>query len=95
MMNGVTPRVPNKAKEALDRDEVFSSMSIRLCTSVEIVGIAKAADFEAILRDMEHNSFSLSTANQVRLFPPAASSPLTKSCIRSPPAKAQNGASVD
>ncbi|GAA6019833.1 hypothetical protein JCM10207_003714 [Rhodosporidiobolus poonsookiae] len=65
MTNGITPRVPNKAKEALDRDEVFSSMSLKLCTSVEIVGIAKAAGFEAILLDMEHNSFSLSTANQL------------------------------
>ncbi|GAA5868644.1 hypothetical protein JCM3774_003610 [Rhodotorula dairenensis] len=57
--------VPNRLKERLDRDEVGSSMSVKLCTSVEIVGLAKAAGYEAILVDMEHNAFSLSTTNQL------------------------------
>jgi 4-hydroxy-2-oxoheptanedioate aldolase len=57
--------VPNRLKERLDRDEVGSSMSVKLCTSIEIVGLAKAAGYEAILVDMEHNAFSLSTTNQV------------------------------
>ena len=57
--------VPNRLKERLDRDEVGSSMSVKLCTSIEIVGLAKAAGYESILVDMEHNAFSLSTTNQV------------------------------
>ncbi|GAA6003640.1 HpcH/HpaI aldolase family protein [Rhodotorula paludigena] len=65
MKNGIAPVVRNLAKEALARNECFSSMSIKLCTSVEIVGVAKAAGFEAILIDMEHNAFSLSTTNQL------------------------------
>lgn len=60
----LAPSVSNRLKERLDRDEVGSSMSIKLCTSVEIVGLAKAAGYEAILIDMEHNAFSLSTTNQ-------------------------------
>lgn len=63
------PVVRNLAKAALQRNEVFSSMSVKLVTSTEIVGIAKAAGFEAILVDMEHNAFSLSTTSQVCLSP--------------------------
>lgn len=77
-----TVTVPNRAKAALADDEVFSSMSIKLCSSVEIVGIAKAAGFEAILLDMEHNAFSLSTANQVRFLCPSA--PLSRGVTDNP-----------
>ncbi|GAA5852319.1 hypothetical protein JCM8547_006737 [Rhodosporidiobolus lusitaniae] len=64
-MHGAKPVVHNLIKERLARDEVCSSMSVKLVTSVEIVGIAKAAGYEAILVDMEHNAFSLSTTNQL------------------------------
>ncbi|GAA5843242.1 hypothetical protein JCM11251_002258 [Rhodosporidiobolus azoricus] len=65
MKNGTLPVVRNLMKERLARNEVCSSMSVKLVTSVEIVGVAKAAGYEAILLDMEHNAFSLSTANQL------------------------------
>ncbi|GAA5899587.1 hypothetical protein JCM6882_001157 [Rhodosporidiobolus microsporus] len=65
MKNGTIPVVRNLMKERLARNEICSSMSVKLVTSVEIVGVAKAAGYEGILIDMEHNAFSLSTANQL------------------------------
>jgi 4-hydroxy-2-oxoheptanedioate aldolase len=55
----------NPMKEKLARGEVVASMIVRLVRSVEIVRLAKAAGFDSIYVDLEHNSFSLDTAGQI------------------------------
>ncbi|KAM0332347.1 hypothetical protein ACHAQA_002624 [Verticillium albo-atrum] len=57
--------IPHSLREKLLRDEVASTLSIKLVKSVEIVGIAKTAGFDGILIDMEHSSFDLETTNQL------------------------------
>jgi 2-keto-3-deoxy-L-rhamnonate aldolase RhmA len=55
----------NAVKDKLSRDEVVSSMMVRLVRGVEIVRIAKTAGFDTFYIDMEHCSISLETAGQI------------------------------
>lgn len=64
-MNGAIVR--NNIKEKLARDEVVSSMTVRLSRGVEIARIAKTAGFDSIYVDMEHSSISLDATAQICL----------------------------
>jgi 4-hydroxy-2-oxoheptanedioate aldolase len=55
----------NNVKEKLARDEVVSSMMVRLVRGVEIARIAKTAGFDSFYIDMEHCSFSMDTIGQI------------------------------
>lgn len=55
----------NNVREKLNRNEVVSSITIRLTRGVEIARIAKTAGFDSIYIDLEHNSFSLDTTGQI------------------------------
>src|SRR5271168_4973751 len=55
----------NHMKEKLARDEVVASMTVRLARSIEIAQIAKAAGFDTIYVDMEHNTLSIDTVCQI------------------------------
>lgn len=57
--------VPNVVRDRLRANRVFSSLSVRLVRTVEIVSIAKLAGFEALLFDLEHSSLSLETTAQL------------------------------
>lgn len=55
----------NNVREKLNRNEVVSSITVRLTRGVEIARIAKTAGFDSIYIDLEHNSFSLDTTGQI------------------------------
>src|SRR6266436_2535536 len=55
----------NNVKEKLARDEVVSSMTVRLVRQMEIAQIAKTAGFDTIYVDMEHCSASIETTSQI------------------------------
>lgn len=55
----------NGVKEKLAREEVVSSMTVRLVRGVEIALIARTAGFDTLYIDMEHCSFSLETTGQI------------------------------
>jgi 4-hydroxy-2-oxoheptanedioate aldolase len=55
----------NNVKEKLKRDEVVSSMTVRLVRGTEIARIAATAGFDTLYVDLEHSSFSLETCSQV------------------------------
>jgi 2-keto-3-deoxy-L-rhamnonate aldolase RhmA len=55
----------NTVKDKLARDQVVTSMIVRLVRSVEIAQIAKTAGFDSFYIDMEHNSFSFDTTGQL------------------------------
>jgi 2-keto-3-deoxy-L-rhamnonate aldolase RhmA len=57
--------VPNLVREKLDRDEVVSSMTVRLVRGVEIARIARTAGFDSLYIDMEHSSFDVDTTSQI------------------------------
>src|SRR3977135_83622 len=57
--------VRNNVKEKLKRDEVVSSITVRLVRGIEIARIAKTAGFDSIYIDVEHCSFSLDTTGQI------------------------------
>ncbi|OHE96513.1 HpcH/HpaI aldolase [Colletotrichum orchidophilum] len=57
--------ISNSFKEKLLRNEVASTLSVRLVKSVELPMIAKTAGFDGILVDMEHSSFDLETTSQL------------------------------
>jgi 4-hydroxy-2-oxoheptanedioate aldolase len=65
MTNSPDHILRNPVKEKLARDEVVSSMMVRLVRGVEIVRIAKTAGFDSFYIDMEHCSFSLETVSQI------------------------------
>ena len=65
-MNDIpAPGLRNRLKEKLARGEVVASMTVRLVRSVEIVHLARAAGFDTLYVDLEHNSFSLDTTSQI------------------------------
>jgi len=51
----------NNVKEKLARDEVVSSMTVRLIRTPEIARMAATAGFDTIYIDVEHNGFSWDT----------------------------------
>jgi 4-hydroxy-2-oxoheptanedioate aldolase len=55
----------NRVKDKLARDEVVSSMMVRLVRGVEIVQIAQTAGFDSFYIDMEHCSFSMDGTSQI------------------------------
>ncbi len=65
MKNSLNDILRNGVKDKLARDEVVSSMMVRLVRGVEIVRIAKSAGFDTFYIDMEHCSFSLDTTGQI------------------------------
>lgn len=57
--------LPNSIREKLVRNEVASTLSVKLVRSVELPMMAKTAGFDGILIDMEHSSFDLDTTGQI------------------------------
>jgi 2-keto-3-deoxy-L-rhamnonate aldolase RhmA len=55
----------NNVKDKLKRDEVVSSMTVRLVRGTEIARIAATAGFDTLYVDLEHSSFSLETCSQI------------------------------
>src|SRR5882672_11116782 len=55
----------NTVKEKLGRNELVTSMIIRLVRGVEIASIARTAGFDSVYIDLEHSSISLDTAGQI------------------------------
>lgn len=57
--------ISHSLKDKLLRNEVASTLSIKLVKSVELPMIAKTAGFDGILVDMKHSSFDLETTSQL------------------------------
>ena len=57
--------VRNPLREKLDNGELAHSLSVKLVSSIEIVGYAAAAGYDAILVDLEHSAFGLDVTNQL------------------------------
>ncbi len=57
--------VANRVKQKLGRDEVVSSMIVRLVRGTEIARIAATAGFDTFYIDLEHCNFSLETTSQI------------------------------
>src|SRR5678815_3817201 len=55
----------NRVKEKFARDEVVSSMTVRLVRHIEIARIAASAGFDTLYVDVEHNGFSWDTTGQI------------------------------
>ncbi|KAK6910689.1 hypothetical protein I203_104721 [Kwoniella mangroviensis CBS 8507] len=56
---------PNPLKEKLDAGVLAHALSIKIVRSVEVLGFAKAAGYDAVLIDLEHSPFRLETTNQL------------------------------
>ena len=59
--------VRNVVKEKLARNEVVTSMTIRLVRGVEIARMAKTAGFDMIYIDLEHSTMTLEATGQICL----------------------------
>ena len=57
--------VRNTVKEKLAREEVVSSMTVRLVRGVEIARMAATAGFDMIYVDLEHSTLTLETTGQI------------------------------
>lgn len=55
----------NPLKEKLVAGRLAHALSIKLVSSIEIVGYAAAAGYDCILIDLEHSSFGLEVTNQL------------------------------
>jgi 2-keto-3-deoxy-L-rhamnonate aldolase RhmA len=55
----------NNVRQKLARDEVVSSLTVRLTRTIEIATIAKTAGFDSIYVDLEHNAFSMDATGQI------------------------------
>ena len=55
----------NRLREKFARDEVVSSMTVRLVRSAEIARIAKTAGFDSVYVDLEHCAFSLDDTSRI------------------------------
>jgi 4-hydroxy-2-oxoheptanedioate aldolase len=55
----------NNVKEKLERNEVVSSMTVRLVRGIEIVRIASSAGFDSLYVDLEHSSLTLDDTGQI------------------------------
>lgn len=58
-------KITNKVKEKLARDEVVSSMTVRLCRTIEVAQIAATAGFDTLYVDVEHNGYSFDITGQI------------------------------
>ena len=52
---------PNSIRDQLLRNEVASTLGVKLVRTVELLMMAKTAGFNGILTDMEHSSHDLDT----------------------------------
>jgi 2-keto-3-deoxy-L-rhamnonate aldolase RhmA len=59
--------IQNPLRNALLAGRVTSSLSLRICRTIEIAMIAKTAGYEGLFIDMEHSSFDLDTAGQLSI----------------------------
>ena len=57
--------VPNPLRNKLIKGQLAHALSIKLVSSIEIVGYAAAAKYDSILIDLEHSPFGLETTNQL------------------------------
>lgn len=57
--------VPNALRNKLIKGQLAHALSVKLVSSVEIVGYAAAAKYDSILIDLEHSPFGLETTNQL------------------------------
>ena len=57
--------VPNPLRNKLIKGELAHALSIKLVSSIEIVGYAATAKYDSILIDLEHSPFGLETTNQL------------------------------
>jgi 4-hydroxy-2-oxoheptanedioate aldolase len=57
--------VPNALRNKLINGQLSHALSIKLVSSIEIVGFAAAAKYDSILIDLEHSPFGLDTTNQL------------------------------
>ncbi len=55
----------NNVRDKLDRDQLVSSMTVRLVRGIEIASIARTAGFDSLYIDMEHSSLSLDMTGQI------------------------------
>jgi 4-hydroxy-2-oxoheptanedioate aldolase len=55
----------NALKEKLARDEVVSSMTVRLVSDPAIARLARTAGFDSLYVDLEHGPFSIETASRI------------------------------
>ena len=65
MAQALSDIVRNNVKEKLARDEVVSSITVRLVRGIEIVRIAKTAGFDSLYVDLEHSSLSVDATGQI------------------------------
>lgn len=56
---------PNPLRNKLVKGQLAHALSIKLVSSVEIVGYAASAGYDSILIDLEHSPFGLETTNQL------------------------------
>ncbi|WWC60734.1 uncharacterized protein I303_103310 [Kwoniella dejecticola CBS 10117] len=56
---------PNPLKEKLDAGVLAHALSIKIVSSIEVLGFAKSAGYDACLIDLEHSPFGLETTNQL------------------------------
>ncbi|WVW85848.1 hypothetical protein I302_107886 [Kwoniella bestiolae CBS 10118] len=57
--------VSNPLKEKINAGVLAHALSIKIVSSVEVLGFAKAAGYDAVLIDLEHSPFGLETTNQL------------------------------
>ncbi len=57
--------VRNPLKEKLRRNEIASSMMVRLVRTIEIARIIKTAGFDSFYIDLEHSSLTIDAASQI------------------------------
>ncbi|OBS23172.1 hypothetical protein FPOA_03728 [Fusarium poae] len=57
--------IPHSMRETMLRDEVAYTISIKLCKSIEIVGMAKTAGYSGIFVETEHSSLDLEATSQL------------------------------
>ncbi len=55
----------NPVQEKLARDEVVSSMTVRLVRGIEVARIARTAGFDSLYVDLEHSSLTLDDTGQI------------------------------
>lgn len=55
----------NPLREKLVQGQLAHALSIKLVSSIEIIGYAAAVNYDSVLIDLEHSAFSLDTTNQL------------------------------
>ncbi|WWC87421.1 uncharacterized protein L201_002310 [Kwoniella dendrophila CBS 6074] len=57
--------VRNPLREKMDAGILAHALSTKLVSSIEVLGFAKSAGYDACLMDLEHSPFGLETTNQL------------------------------